>query len=215
MKVAAGTPKQVPPAADGRWPKKPTGYELGDYEAYILVARRYAMKVCYYHPEWDAGDLEGTILEALLVWPPKDAENVEKHVHARCKFTTTDWTRARLGRQGQKALVFSTLSLEEDLPNPSPLTGDSPTCLADLIPDHVDLEIEAITNVMEAWIPRVLPNKRDQIILQLLVEGCKLHEIGKTLGVTESRISQLVNGRIKPVVRRMFDIDGLRIAGTA
>lgn len=208
MKVAAGTPKQIPPAPDARFPTKPVGYSLHDYEAYILVARRYAMKVCFHHPEWDAGDLEGTILEALLIWPPKNPEKVEHHVNARCKFATADWMRSRLGRQGQKALVFATESLDEE--REVVTDQDGTVTLYDIMPDQTaEVDTEALANIIEAWLPKILKHDRDRTVLAMFIEGYNLREIGEVLGVSESRISQILTGRVKPALHRAFSLNSM------
>ena len=163
----------------------------------ILFARRWARKVCRDRSWWDVDDLEGRILLDCVRWPPYSIESLTK----RASGSTTDWIRERLGRYGQKSHVEHTLSIDRQSSDP-----DNNLSLLDTIedrsisPQEVAEAAELVDNL--SW---MFVGRDEQIVIGIL-KGYTFAEIGETLGVTESRVSQIITKRIRPTILRILSL---------
>lgn len=167
-------------------------------EDWIDAARRYSRAVCRNHPHWDQGDIEGEILLACVLHPPQS----QHHLSMRCKWATADWQRSRLGRHGHKAHLENAIKLEQ------PLNDDMPVTVGDLIPSYVDMDDQAVVSSIRNAFP-LLMHEREAMVADMLVEGFSQSEIARAFNVTESRISQLVTGRIRPAIERFLRASSL------
>lgn len=163
-------------------------------ERIIERARRTAHYVCRKHPDWDEGDLEGSIIEACVKWPPKN----EGYLTLRCQAATKDWFRRWLGRHSPKMHALELLILDADVTLNGGIRGnDGDTyCPGDLLlveretPEDVIVRHMGMDFAMQLM-ARVLNEREHHVLLSLCRDGMVMREVGAQLGVTESRVSQI------------------------
>lgn len=102
--------------------------------------------------------------------------------------------------------MFNAASLETPVGNKDSVEN---LTLGDLVPDQFNMEEDTLAAIMGEWLP-LLFDGRDATVLRRMCEGFTFMEIGQELGVTESRISQIVAKRIRPKVARMLQLDSYR-----
>lgn len=107
-------------------------------ERWIERARQYAEAVCRGKPGWDAGDLEGSIIEQCVRWPPQNEDDLQR----RCRWATAGWFRANLGRNTTKMFAHEQQPIEfEDGTNQLDLQADPSDLIGDLISEVALLQI--------------------------------------------------------------------------
>ena len=83
-------------------------------------------------------------------------------------------------------------------------SGENETTMGQMIPYEFDFEDKLTGDIVRDALPLIL-NERDASIAQMMLEGYSQAEIGPMLGITESRVSQIVNDRIAKQISRLVE----------
>lgn len=154
-------------------------------EQQLAIVRPFVRSRCWNNSEWDAGDLEGKILEDLTRWPPR----YPAEVMVRCKFAYADWQKKRMGGVANKPTYDNVehVVLEHQL---------TPTLtVAEVTPGDLDVALDWWDELDEPFLQQFAP--AEQAILVMLVEGYSKADIARQFGVTRAAICKRV-AKIKP-----------------
>lgn len=163
--------------------------EAPSWEEIIVRARRHAFWVCFNRSELDVGDLEGSIIEACVRWPPRN----KGYLALRCRAATADWFRSSFGRNSPTMQAVEMMILNEKAAfDDGQAEGDLVDTLAvdATTPESLLLEQEGFNSFVRI-VGRVLREREQHIVLSHM-HGIPMRIIGEKMGVSESRISQIL-----------------------
>lgn len=166
--------------------------EIASKYVYGGIARKYTA----WNEHLDIDDIYGDILLRYVEYPPK----TDGEMWMCCKFAAHDWMRRMWGRRGGKtaAIQYAPAYVTDDQGNETPTL--------DFVPDEtVNIDDLVSSKLVRDALPFVL-KERELWIASCTLDGWTLGEIGMMLGVTESRVSQILTSRIKPRIQRLLGL---------
>lgn len=166
-------------------------------EKQLEIVKKFVRGRCWNHPDWDSGDLEGKILEDLTRWPPSYPGEVVR----RCQFGYADWMKRRMGGDGKgerpnKVTDYTVETTTLDYQLTPTLT------VVEVTPgdeDAVDWDAELSFDLLQHFHPR------EQVVLELLVEGYNMSQIAQVLETSKANISRLVAG-VRPRLVELLNV---------
>jgi hypothetical protein len=131
------------------------------------------------NPGWDRDGLAGDIIEACVRYPPSS----EGEVRQRAKWATVEWFRANLGRTGVARRSCSPPLHSASWSTRIPTSRS--TC-----PTRSSGGFDVSSSAVDELVARL--DKRSGMVLRMRMDGWSQHDIAELLGVTESRVGQLM-----------------------
>ncbi len=170
-----------------------TTYRHDDPQSWLDITREYAKRACSNHPEWDWEDLWGFLYEQLVREQHREGGLAVGSIN----WGIINWHRFRLGRKDaikQRHDKFVTHSVDEEVILPD----GTETTMLNLIPSVYHDTMDEALHVCYSDFATQLFIGRDRLIWLMLRDGYSQREIGERLKISESRVNQIIQWRIRP-----------------
>lgn len=162
------------------------------------------MKLVMYYMKQKGLDYEewvGTLMEELCVaaYTFDPGKGTKFSTYAFVLFDRTVFVESRKRHAKKRACELNAYSLDKEIGTELP---GVPTLLKDLIPSAVDVEADAIRNIVTERVLAKLNQKYSDAIMMRL-DGMTMEAIGKKLGVSRERVSKMLKNIRKIAEKEM------------